>query len=266
MLSHALIERHDTVPHLTVRTGVVKDADYSRIPAFENARNAAQAAPVGAWRGKFDQHLVALHGAVDFVGWNKNIVFFHSTLASVGTHEPVAIAMQIETAGEEVIAGCAAGLAGNAPVLAIGFDEVAASRDAGQLLQQKTPLAPAAEAEFAHQLLVSGFAAGGASDLRQQFPISHKSRLGHTSASGRILLNHVARYSIAVALADSQLHNRTGRANLLRGPFPPREKLVYCFFRTAVPFSSIRMDPSSLRKSAALAAGICTSRTTSSRS
>ena len=47
----------------------------------------------------------------------------------------------------------------------------------GQLLEQETALAPAAEPELADQLLVSGLLAGGGSDPRHQFPIGHTPRL-----------------------------------------------------------------------------------------
>ena len=88
---------------------------------------------------------------------------FAGSLARIGAHEAVAVAMQIEAAGDEVVAG-GRRCSGNAPVLAIGLDEVAAGGHAGELLEEQTALAAAAEAEFAHQLLVSGFAAGGACD------------------------------------------------------------------------------------------------------
>ena len=68
--------------------------------------------------------------------------------------------------------------AGNAPVLAIELDELAAGSEPGKLLEQQTPLAAAAQAEFADQLLVSGFSAGRGGDPREQFAIGHSSRLG----------------------------------------------------------------------------------------
>ena len=73
------------------------------------------------------------------------------------------------------------GPCGNAPVLAIELDQLAARREAGQLLQQQAAFPAAGQAELAHQLLVSGFLAGGAADARHQFPIGHISRVGQTA-------------------------------------------------------------------------------------
>jgi hypothetical protein len=72
-------------------------------------------------------------------------------------------------------------------VLAIGFDQVTARRHAGKLLEEQTPFAATAEAKLSHQLLVSGFAAGGACNLRQQFPIGHILRVGQQSGPCRSL-------------------------------------------------------------------------------
>ena len=87
----------------------------------------------------------------------------------------------------QVVARAAGGLPGDAPVLAIGLDEIAARGHAGELLQQQAAFASAAEAKLADQLLVSGFAAGGARNLRQQFPIGHMSRVGATAALSQLI-------------------------------------------------------------------------------
>jgi hypothetical protein len=58
---------------------------------------------------------------------------------------------------------------GNAPVLAVQLGQRAARGQPRQLLQQQTPLPPAAQAQLAHQLLVSGLAAGRAGNPRHQF-------------------------------------------------------------------------------------------------
>ena len=68
---------------------------------------------------------------------------------------------------------------GNAPLLAIQLHQFAARGQPGQLLEQQAPLAPAAQAEFAHQLLVSGLLAGRAGDPRHQFTIGHRLRVGY---------------------------------------------------------------------------------------
>ena len=81
--------------------------------------------------------------------------------------------MQIEPPGGQVVARAARQRPGNAPVLAVQLGQLAAHGQPRQLLQQQTPLSPAAQAQFAHQLLVSGFAAGGAGNPRHQFTIGH---------------------------------------------------------------------------------------------
>ena len=79
-------------------------------------------------------------------------------LRRIGPHKAIAVAMQIEAAGGEIVARAALGGSGlgNAPVLAVELAELAAHGEAGQLLQEQTPLASAAERQFADQLLVSG--------------------------------------------------------------------------------------------------------------
>ena len=76
MLRHALVERDDLVAHFAFGLRIVKDADDRRIPPFENAGDAAKAAPVGTRRREFHQHLVTLHGAIDLVGRDEDVVFF----------------------------------------------------------------------------------------------------------------------------------------------------------------------------------------------
>src|ERR1019366_5515944 len=170
------------VAGVTIATRIVKCADHRGIAPLEHVRNAAHAAPIGARWLQLDQHLVALHGAIDLIGRNKNVVYHltdadlsvgapgvghtgslpwvHRGGSSIRSHKAVAIAVQIEAAGNKVVA--AAGRARNAPVLAIELGQVAADRQPGELLQQQAPLAPAAQAELAHKLLVSGLATWGA--------------------------------------------------------------------------------------------------------
>ena len=83
----------------------MKDADDGGIAALEHADDAALAAPVGLGRLHFHQHLVALHGAVDLVGRNEDIVL-PDGLARIGAHKSEAIAMQVEASGGEIIAMC----------------------------------------------------------------------------------------------------------------------------------------------------------------
>src|SRR5271170_3200837 len=57
----------------TAFAGVVEDANHGRIVALENAGDAAFAAAVALGWTYFDQNLIALHGAIDFIGWNKDV-------------------------------------------------------------------------------------------------------------------------------------------------------------------------------------------------
>jgi len=92
--------------------------------------------------------------------------------------------VEIEATGEQVIARRTNSLFGNSPMLAICFDEVSASSDTCELLEQQAALATAAEAEFADQLLVPGFGLGRAGNMRQQFAIRHRSRVEQSPWSG----------------------------------------------------------------------------------
>ncbi len=201
----------------------MKDADDCGITAFENARDAAEAATIGTRRREFDQHLVTLHGPVDLVGRDEDVIFFWGTLAGVGPHESIAVTMQIEPTGDEIVARPAAGFLGNAPVLAIGFDKVAARGDAGELLEKQAAFATPAEAQFTHQLLVSGFAACGARDLRQQFPIGHSLRVGQRSGSWEVRCQENSGFfALQSCLA---FRKSTGRANGAARPASPQGKL-----------------------------------------
>jgi len=56
------------------------------IAALDNADDAALAAAVGFGRFHFHQHLVALHGVVDFAWRNKYV--FTDLLLRIGPHNP----------------------------------------------------------------------------------------------------------------------------------------------------------------------------------
>ncbi len=64
-------------------------------------------------------------------------------------------------------------------MLAVELGQIAAHGQPGKVLQQQASLASSAKAQLPHQLLVSGFAAGGAGDTRDEFAISHGLRVGH---------------------------------------------------------------------------------------
>ena len=164
----------------------MKSADYGGVAPFDDADNAAHAASIGLGRLYFNQHLIALHGAVDLVRGDKN-VFFHPadedlsagtpvlsrSLPRIGPDEAVAVAMQIEPPCGQILARAEDG-PGNAPVLAVKLDQRASCGQTGQLYQQQTPFASAAQVQLANQLFVSGFLSGGASNPRHQFRICHR--------------------------------------------------------------------------------------------
>jgi hypothetical protein len=155
-LGHTLVERGDVVavnhgemvPCVGAAVGalVMEDADYGGIAAGENAEDSAGAAAVTASGSFVDDDFIALHGAVELVRWDEEIVVAVS--AAVGTDEGVAVAVHVDTTGDEAVAGgavflgkidCAAwgtggffgGCGGEAPLLVVELDEVPAGGDAG---------------------------------------------------------------------------------------------------------------------------------------
>ena len=113
-LSHAVVEGGDVVAgeglSATAFACVVKDADDGGIAAGEDAQDATEFAAVGAGRSEFDEHLVALHGVADFVGWDKDVVF---TPALGGADKAEAIAVEVEASGDEVFGAIAGGAVGS---------------------------------------------------------------------------------------------------------------------------------------------------------
>ena len=172
-----------TLSRSPVRPRIVKGADDGGVAALEDADDAAEAAAVGLGRLHLDEHLVALHGAVDLVGRNEDVLSrrrFRGDLprAFDWADKAVAVAMQVEAAGGEVVAGAAAA-ARLWECSSVRGRAWPARRDgeAGQLLQQQAAFPAARQAQFAHQLLVSGFLAGRAGNPRHQFTIGHTSRV-----------------------------------------------------------------------------------------
>ena len=154
----------------------MKYANDSGVAPLEHADNPALAAAIGLRRLHFNQHLVALHGAIDLVRGNEDI-FLTGGLAAIGADKSEAVSMQIQAAGRQVLPGAQG--PGNAPVLSVQLGQRAAHCQAGQLLQQQTPLPSACQSKLADQLLVSGLAAGRAGYPRHQFTIGHRSRVGY---------------------------------------------------------------------------------------
>ena len=85
-------------------------------------------------------------------------------------HEAEAVAMHIQTAGDEVVAR---GGLGQRPVIAVGFDQFAAGGHAVELFEQHAAFPAATQAQFADQLLVAGALAGGTFDTVEEFAVSH---------------------------------------------------------------------------------------------
>ena len=155
-------------------------------------------------RGFVDQDFVSLHGSVELVGRDEEIVF--AAGGAVGADEAEAVAVEVELAGDEVVAGDSlrfslvprgvelAGAGGffgrgvgEGPVAGVELDQVAAEGDAGELLEQEAALAAAAEAEFADELLVAGAGVGAALDQADEFAVGLRSRAFRASASlGRL--------------------------------------------------------------------------------
>ncbi len=110
-LGHAVVERGDVVvPRGGVgvvatadAAGVVEDADDGGIAAREHAGDAAGAASVATGFRFVYKDLVALHGAVELEGWDEEIVVARG--AAVGPDEAEAVAVKVEPAGEEAVAG-----------------------------------------------------------------------------------------------------------------------------------------------------------------
>ena len=122
---------------------------------------------------------------------------------AIGTDKAVAVAVQIEAAGDEIVAvGTRARSSGKAPVLAVELDELAADGEAGQVLEEETALAAAAKRELADQLLVSGLLAGGGGDAGEQLAIGHSSRLGQPAGGLRTVMT----------LESRRLHRKHGVA------------------------------------------------------
>jgi hypothetical protein len=105
-LGHAFVERNDNI--LPIAAGgicEVKCADDGGVAAFQNAEDAALHAAVGLGRVSVDQDLVALHGIANLVGRDENIFSFPGSGRagfSIRADEAVTVAMEIETAGDEI--------------------------------------------------------------------------------------------------------------------------------------------------------------------
>ena len=106
LLRHPLVEGNDGVSGRAIRPRIVKNADYRRVAPLQHAHNTAHAAAIGLGRLDFYEHLVALHRAVDLVGRDEDVVVANR-LFGVRAHKAVAVAMQIEPPGGQIVARAA---------------------------------------------------------------------------------------------------------------------------------------------------------------
>ena len=163
------VERGYGICRGVVSARVVEGADDGRIAAGEDASDASALSAVCAWWGKFNEDLIALHGAVDFVGRDED-VFFSGRGSGVWSDEAEAIAMDVEAAGEQVVLRV---FGGDGPVIAVGFGQFAASREAVELFEEQAAFAAAAQAQFTHELFVSGGSARSAIDTPEELVVGH---------------------------------------------------------------------------------------------
>src|SRR5882757_9385833 len=107
--------------------GVAEAADDGGVAAVRDLYDAAGSFAgiwaLGAGRKQFDEDEIALHGAVELSGRDKDVVNFIATRADIvcGSHEAESVAVQVKPTRYEVGARC--GSLGEAPVVAISLDE-----------------------------------------------------------------------------------------------------------------------------------------------
>jgi hypothetical protein len=184
------------------------------IATLEYARYAAEPPPIGTRRRKLDENLVPLHGAVDLVRRDKDVIIFARTLPGIRSHESISIAVKVQTPGEQILARRSRRLFADTPVLTVRFDQIAARSDAGKLFQQQTALAPSTQTKFPDKLLVTGFGPRRAPNVRQQFAIVHKSRVEQGCDAAADLLKQVAGPRVKDASLDEDPARHTPPALL----------------------------------------------------
>jgi len=130
-------------------------------------------------REEFDEHLVALHGGVDFVGRDEDVFAGldgrsgGAALASFGADEAVAVAVEVESSGGEIVAGGVLSVLAKGPVVAVELGEVAGGGEAGELLDEQAAVAASGKRKLANELLIAGALAGGAFDAAKKLAVSH---------------------------------------------------------------------------------------------
>jgi hypothetical protein len=139
------------------------------VRALHNAEDMSFAAKISArWiraLAQFDEHLITMHGLANFNRRNENIsaeTFANFFLRR--SHEPVAVAMHVETSDDEVAIG---GLRRKRILVAPSEHEFAAHDKIGKLTLELSTIV-SAEREFADELLVRGRSVRQAFDVAQQ--------------------------------------------------------------------------------------------------
>jgi hypothetical protein len=189
-LGHAFVERDDEVGALMIASGVMENADDGRVATLEDTENASGAAIVAtaeAGRSEFDEHLIALHGAAHFAGRDEDVLIDGGARSGggwIGANKAVAVAMEIEFAGDEIVTpqsgqvsarrfGFGGRSFGDRPAIAVGLHQLALAGEAAELLAEQTALLASAQAQLAYQLLIASAAVGQALDVAEQFAVVH---------------------------------------------------------------------------------------------
>jgi hypothetical protein len=102
-------------------------------------------------------------------------------LALIRANESEAVAVQIEFAGHEVVAGGGGFRYG--PAVTFGLDQVTGGGEPGEVFLKQAALATAAKRKFMHKLLEPGALAGRAFDVAQEFAVGHDFRIAGKGSS-----------------------------------------------------------------------------------
>ncbi len=178
-IRHAAVHRSDVISAnlLVVAAGVMEAADDGGVIAGEDAADAAISSTVEPGRGHGDQHGIALHGAIELVRRDKDVICTRCG-AIFGADEAKTVAVKVEFASDQVfgrgqgpefpVGFPTLGICGfgrrDGPVVAVWLDQFTGSGKARQLFKEQAAFASAPEAQFAHKLLVTRALAGGAID------------------------------------------------------------------------------------------------------
>jgi len=105
-LGYPLVQRRDRISRGVILKRIMENPYDRGVAAAKDPDDASAVAAVGPGGRQFNQHLIALHGAIHLVGRNEDVVV-SASLARFRADESEAVAMHVQTAGEEVVAiGC----------------------------------------------------------------------------------------------------------------------------------------------------------------